>query len=558
MPVARPAAGDLAPTRHDLADSIPARLAARDDPRRALSHLGFRREAEPCSHPARVEHPPAGATLMRQRTLRARFRFASIAALLAAGGGTASANELPAESSASPDEIAQLKATVERLTTRVNELERADGEQWLSEERAAQIRSVVTDVLADAETRSNFRSDAALAGYEPGKGFFLQSADGNYSLRFAGQIQFRYTLNHAGDQRTEYGFQLRRTRLTFEGHIIDPSWTYKIQAAFGRGSNIPLAVNTSDFFVEDAWVEKDFGDGLSMRIGQFRSPWLQEDLVSSRRQLAVERSLLAGYFQQNFNRGIQLEWETDRFRLRAWTGNGIRSPFAPLSSTVVSSNWNTDPTAYSFIGRAEVKFGDATWLEFEDFNSFRGGGTGVMLGVSGLYQRYDRAFVGGRADATVVSGITGDITVNFGGASLFAYGVWESGEDSTTFVGDDPLGTQNPWGFLVQGGYFLSDDLEAFARYEYGVLGASGRGPSDGMLVPYTDNRLNLLTVGFNWFIRRNDLKFTFDWGVNLDTLGLPAYGPIGYGSNPGAGYRTDLPGQELQWSLRAQMQLLF
>ncbi|MFM1889976.1 MAG: hypothetical protein RLZZ565_733, partial [Planctomycetota bacterium] len=189
------------------------------------------------------------------------------------------------------------------------------------------------------------------------------------------------------------------------------------------------------------------------------------------------------------------------------------------------------------------------WKDFEDFNSFRGGKTGVMLGVSGMYQKYNEGTVYGRANASLVSGITGDITVNFGGASLFAYAVWEGGQDVTKPNGQ-PIGDSNPWGFLVQGGYFLADDFEIFGRYEYGVLG-TGR-------PIYPSNELNMLTVGFNWFLKKNDLKFTLDWGINFDSLGLPEYGVVGYGSNSGAGYRPDLPGQELQWSLRAQMQLLF
>ncbi len=487
-----------------------------------------------------------------------RVSGVAVAAIAAVAGSGAADGPSGSEALQSAlDKIGQLEATVERLNSRLGELEAADGEQWLSETRAAQIRGVVTDVLADAESRTSFRSDAAMAGYAPGKGFYLQSADGNYALRISGQVQFRYVVNDAGGQSTDYGFQLRRTKLAFQGNFVDRSWTYKVQGAFNRGSNSLGTSNTSSFLIEDAWIAKDFGDGFSVKVGQFKAPWLQEDLVSSRRQLAVERSLLAGYFQQNFDRGLQLQWQSDRVRLRAWTGNGIQTPFRGGSNSVISSNWNTNPTAYAFVARGEVKFGEADWKDFGDFNSFRGGKTGAMLGVSGLYQRYHAANGFGSANASIVSGITGDLTIDFGGASLFAYGVWQNGSDAATPAGQ-PLGSQNPWGFLVQGGYFVTDKVELFGRYEYGVLGTSGRGLSGGTLVPYSDNDLNLITVGANWFIRGNDLKLTVDWGINLDTLGLPAYGTAGYGSNSGAGYRTDLPGQDLQWSLRAQLQLLF
>jgi hypothetical protein len=450
---------------------------------------------------------------------------------IAMASGSAVADEAASE-------IESLRRTVARLSDRLAELESRDGERWLGEERAAQIRGIVQDVLADAESRESFQSDGAVAGYAPGRGFFLQSADGAFSLRVGGQIQARYIVNDAGGQGTAYGFQMRRVKLQFQGHVIDQSWRYQILGAFNR--------NTGAFQLENAYIDKDLGEGFSVRAGQFKAPWLQEDLVSSRRQLAVERSLLAGYFAGNFDRGIQLQYETDDFRVRLWTGNGIQTPFRGGSASTITANWNNNPTAYAFVGRGEVKFGEAGWSDFMDFNSFRGGKSGVVLGVSGLAQRYGQT-TGRLASAGVVTGVTGDVTVNFGGASLFASGVYETGTNVRQASGG--IGDATPWGFLVQGGYFVTETVELFGRYEYGNLSQSAAG--------YTDNDLNLVTVGANWFIRGHDLKFTVDWGINLDSLGRSTYGS-GFGSNDGAGYRTDLPGQDLQWSLRAQMQLLF
>ena len=46
--------------------------------------------------------------------------------------------------------LADIEKQNETLKTRVNELEAADSSDWLTQERAGQIRGVVTDVLADA------------------------------------------------------------------------------------------------------------------------------------------------------------------------------------------------------------------------------------------------------------------------------------------------------------------------------------------------------------------------------------------------------------------------
>jgi hypothetical protein len=457
---------------------------------------------------------------------------------LVAGATLLLGGQALAQSADATSEIEALRNTVRTLNERLANLENGASEQWLTEERAAQIRGVVHDVLADAETRSSFQDTGATAGYN--RGFFISSPDGNFSLRVSAQLQIRYILNDAKEQPSAYGFQMRRTKLAFEGNFIDKTWRYKVQGAFGRANG--------NFTLEEAYVDKNFGDGLSVRVGQYKAPWLQEQLVSSRRQLAVERSLLDGYFSQGYDRGIQLQYQTDDFRVRLWTGNGIQTPFRGGSQNVTTSNWNTNPTNYSFVGRGEYKLGEAGWSDFSDFNSFRGNKFGAMVGVSGMIQRYNDNLGGAGANATSVSGITADATVNFGGASLFGYFVYQTGTNVEQT--DGTVGNATPWGFLVQGGYFVTDDIEVFGRYEYGNL-------SQNRLSDNNNNDLNMITVGANYFIAKNNLKFTVDFGINLNSLGRATYSN-GFGNNDGAGYRRDVNNEQYQWALRAQVQLAF
>jgi len=85
----------------------------------------------------------------------------------------------------------------------IQELKAANGEQWLTEQRAEQVRGVVRDVLADSADRASFRTD------------------GNYRLNIEGQIQSRYAFNFlptaaftpsSAVAQNEYGFELRRVR----------------------------------------------------------------------------------------------------------------------------------------------------------------------------------------------------------------------------------------------------------------------------------------------------------------------------------------------------------
>ena len=141
-------------------------------------------------------------------------------------------------------EIAELRSMVETLKGEVDVLRAEDSDQWLSAQRAEQIRGLVQDVLADADTRANLQGNGATSGYK--SGFFVQSADGNWKLKLNGQLQIRWTFNHqkngtaaagtTGNASDQYGFTVRRAKLKFSGNVIDPSWTYKITLVNERGS----------------------------------------------------------------------------------------------------------------------------------------------------------------------------------------------------------------------------------------------------------------------------------------------------------------------------------
>jgi len=60
--------------------------------------------------------------------------------------------------------IDSLEKRNKALEGQVSELKALEGEKWLSQERADQIRSIVADVVADADARASLRQDAMTAG----------------------------------------------------------------------------------------------------------------------------------------------------------------------------------------------------------------------------------------------------------------------------------------------------------------------------------------------------------------------------------------------------------
>ena len=69
------------------------------------------------------------------------------------------------------ERLRALEEDNDRLRGEVGELRAKDEGEWLSEERATQIRQVVADVLADSEMRSSLQGAAITGGWNDG--FFL-------------------------------------------------------------------------------------------------------------------------------------------------------------------------------------------------------------------------------------------------------------------------------------------------------------------------------------------------------------------------------------------------
>lgn len=459
--------------------------------------------------------------------------LAGTAVFALAGVGFAGTGDTNSEALA---EIAKLKAELA-------ELKAQQGDNWLTEQRSAEIRSLVQDVLADADTRASLQSTGMTAGWD--KGFFLASPDGNFRLRIKGQIQFRYVLNYRdlpsnvtdqGQDRWTKGFENRRTKLTFEGNIFDQTWLYKVQAAFNRGNLDDAGVQQEDSGaaqLQDAWIQKDFENGLYLRFGQYKPPFLREELVNSARQLAVERSLVNERYNQDYSQGVSLGFESDMFRVEGMFSDGIGDTGNVWGRSFQNSPWQETTTEYAFTARAEF-LAAGEWKQFDDFTSWNGEPFGLMIGAAVNWQRAEFGTNDPLGPFGQQLGATVDASVEFGGANLYGAFVWANPDlDGEGTAGGD----RDELAFIVQGGFMLvPDTFEIFGRYEWAD-------PDTG------ENDLNLLTAGVNWYFAKNAAKFTADVGFSLEDFDS-SY------ANSGAGWLVGF--NETQIVLRAQFQLLF
>ncbi len=151
----------------------------------------------------------------------------------------------------------QDQAALAQVQAQLSQFRQDQSENWLSERRAEEVKSLIHEVLSDADTRATLLQDSMTAGHD-GRRFFLASADGSFRMNINGQLQFRYIYNNRNDATSgavagkddTMGFQFRRSKLTFSGHIGDPG--------FSTASVSPVIAATA----ARAWKKRRFATKL--------------------------------------------------------------------------------------------------------------------------------------------------------------------------------------------------------------------------------------------------------------------------------------------------------
>jgi len=418
------------------------------------------------------------------------------------------------------DQNSELAAEVANLKAQIAEMKNSQGDAWLTEQRASEIRGIVTDVLADADTRSSLQGSGAGAGYNGG--FFMSSADGNYSMKLNVLEQVRWTFNNRNDvgldngEDQTWGFENKRTRLTFGGNMVDSTWSYKVAYYFAYSNDVEF--NGASPVLADAFVAKDMGGGLSFTVGQFKLPFSGEYGTDAGNLQFNDYSTISNAFADGYGQGLMLTYSADAFRAAVAYVNALNQ---------VDANWGSGSPSdeFALTGRAEFKL-SGTWDQFNNAMSFRGEEMGVLIGVGANWADSNDNTTGD------VFGATADITVDFGGANVMGAFYWDNNDDSAS---------ENPYGFTLQGGVFVSDEVELVARYEYGDADTSA-----------ATNDFSTLTFGANWYLAQNTAKLGFNFGYAFDGIGLweePA---------SGNNWLADGAGEDGQWMLQAQMSFSF
>ncbi len=382
---------------------------------------------------------------------------------------------------------------------------------------ADDIRVIVAEALRDADSRSSLLLSGNNAGHD-GK-YFIASDDGDFRLNITGQVQFRYLASFRDDQGGTddlvTGFQTRRTKVVFDGHLFDESLRFKVTNSFSR--------STGADGLSDAFVAKDLADGVTLLIGQAKLPFSREYFDSSKRLLAVERSLVSDVFDLGRSQGVQLAFEDDAVRGWLMFSDGANSN---------NIDFGADPTDWAITARGE-------WLPYGSFKTFRS--------QAGARDAESSLRIGGAVHAEERDSSPGD---NGGQTWLWTIDAAAAGPGWSAFASyiwrenDQPAGGSfTDSGATAQLGVWATDDVLPFVRWELLIPDSDRAG----------DSTTNVLTAGANWYLHGDALKLTVDGVWLVDDAGSNDL----IGNITGAGILAPGPGDD-EFVLRVQLQMLF
>ncbi len=451
----------------------------------------------------------------------ARPLTTALAALCVASASTALyADDVPQQT---PQ---QLQQEVEQLRAAVKELQ---AQRIAPAYTAIDVDATVDSVLHDANRRSQLLAtdSSFLGGWD--NGFKIRSADGNFLLHPWFQFQFRNVTNYRQDAKQngqgddlQNGFELRRMKFGFDGNVFSPNMTYLFLWATDRHDGTPK--------LEDAWVKYKFADNLAVKAGQIKNPLDHEQIVSSKYQLAVERTLIADVFVNgdDYVQGVSLIIDDGTSPLRAEMAftDGIRSQNQNFQDFPSTTSGNSPTADWGAAGRVEYKLmGD--WKDYEHFTAM---GTKRDLFVLGAGADYTE--VGHTGILTHVADAQYSMP---GGLSLF--GAFLGRYTARNAAAGDSDTYDCTMRFFAS--YLFNPKLEGYAQYQY-IHFDSATMPAG------TDNLVHDITVGVNYYLQGQSAKIT------LDASYLPNGSPV---SDDGSGVLSNNGKNEVV--IRAQFQLL-
>ena len=390
---------------------------------------------------------------------------------------------------ASDQEIAELRAQVAALMTRIDDLEaRDDAQTGINIDTAEALK-------AQAATQPKVETKGGLK---------VTSADGNFSMSVGGRLHFD---GYAWDRDlapTTGTTEFRRARLTLGGSAW--GWEYKMEQDFAAGSNLDG--------LRDLYIAKQFGPG-KLTLGHFKPYRSMEELTSSNEILMMERPFASatGLFSgRQFQQGVGYLVSGSNYSIggTAFNLRGAASPRTEGMGASARATW-----APIMSGTQTLHLGG--WVSHENANA-----GSANLSASANY-------AGRRGPSQTIASTTG-----LSGDQVDAYGLELAGQFGPLFFQSEyvtssfgqPIGPdQDVETYYVQGSWMLNGGQKVY-KPGTGVFGSPKVG-ADGLweLTARYDHIENSdlvnreaesMILGVNYYINSNlRVMFNYTQGEN-------------------------------------------
>ena len=141
--------------------------------------------------------------------------------------------------------------------------------------------------------------------YKLGKGFTFTTEDEKFQLSIGGRLQVRYSFL---DRDQESGissqvddvsrWEMKQVKFYMNGYAYTKDLTYGVQANFAKGNTAQI--------LDDAWMNYRLIDEAQLKIGQFKTPFARQELISDANQQFVDRSPVVDAFKAGRDIGALL------------------------------------------------------------------------------------------------------------------------------------------------------------------------------------------------------------------------------------------------------------
>jgi hypothetical protein len=348
--------------------------------------------------------------------------------------------------------------------------------------------------------------------YKVGDG--LKMGDGNNQIHLQGRVQGRFTYNAleaAADNDTwavqrgkikiegftlekklKFGFQMNlatRNRATTTAVCRDTGGTATANCPGGTANAVTTESTTGLATLEDYYVDYVPYDFFGIKIGQYKVPFLMQELTSSGKQQFVDRSLSTGHFNLARDLGVTLHGDL-------WDGGLNYAVFAMNGDGINTINRNQSLMAglrleLPILG--EYKTSESDVDDSQEHN--------LGIGVAYAFNELGSSFVNGTVAAgTKLSLGTMDVGYKYKGFSFQGAGMIARAHDTAKAT---------HWGYNAQAGYFIVPK-----HFEVALRGA-GTVFSNAIANQYE------YAIALNYFIKGHGIKIQTDYGLLLNTRGL-------------------------------------